>query len=296
MRRLDDISGIQAVPFFQQGQYALTDVQTVNRTVEVLQPHAIIHLAAVAAPAEARQDPRRAFEVNLTGTLNLAEAILRHSPHTRLVFAGSSESYGRSFNQHNEPIAEDAPLEPSSLYGVTKAAADLLLAQMASDGLDVVRFRPFNHTGAGQSEAYVVPAFARQIAQIEIGLQPPIINVGNLDAQRDFLDVRDVVEAYVAAATRIDPLPRGVALNLASGTARRIGDILDTLRAMSFQDIDIHQDSSRMRSSDTPRAVGNAERAFEHMGWRPAISWNDTLSDVLEFWRTDAARSKHTKT
>lgn len=292
MHRLSEVAGVEAVPFFTPGSAGLSDLALVERTVQMLQPAAIIHLAAVAAPNEARQDPRRAFEVNLTGTLNLAESILRYSPHTRLIFAGSSESYGHSFNRHGGPVPEDAALEPGSLYGVTKAAADLLLGQMAGEGLDVVRFRPFNHTGPGQSESYVVPAFARQIARIEAGLQAPLIAVGNLEAKRDFLDVRDVVEAYVLAATRAAPLPAGIALNLASGTARRIGDILDLLRTLSNKDVAVLQDSVRMRASDTPLAVGDARVAREHLGWQPTISWFDTIKDVLQYWRVQTTRSE----
>lgn len=285
MRRLASIDGIHAIPFFEPGSPGLTDKPYVCRRVEALKPFSIIHLAAIAAPMEADRDPRHAFDVNLLGTLNIAESILSLSPETRLIFSGTSESYGRSFNRNKCLIQESAALEPGSLYGVTKASADMLLGQMAGAGLDVVRFRPFNHTGPGQSETYVVSAFASQIARIERGLQSPIIDVGNLNAQRDFLDVRDVVEAYVVAATRLNPLPAGIVLNLASGRARRIGDILDDLRAMSASDIAIRPDAGRMRMSDTPLAAGDAYLALKHLNWRPTIDWANTLRDVLEYWR-----------
>lgn len=285
MRRLADVDGIQAVPFFEPGKPRLTDYAYVRHRMQEIRPFSVIHLAAIAAPSEAVKDSRRAFDVNLGGTLNIAESILRDSPNTRLIFAGSSESYGRSFNRSNIPVQEEMALEPNTLYGVTKASADMLLAQMAGIGLDVVRFRPFNHTGPGQSEMYVVSSFARQIARIENGLQPAAIDVGNLEALRDFLDVRDVVEAYVSAATREKPLPQGIALNLASGEARRIGDILSDLRSMSTFEIAVRHDAARMRASDTPLAVGDRRRALEYLGWHPAIRWTDTLRDVLQFWR-----------
>jgi len=285
MRRLANVDGIRAVSFFEPGKPGLADYSYIRHRMQEIRPFSVIHLAAIAAPSEAAQDPRRAFDINLTGTLNLAESILRDSPETRLIFAGSSESYGWSFNRSNDPIQEEMALEPNTLYGVTKASADMLLAQMAGTGLEVVRFRPFNHTGPGQSEAYVVSSFARQIARIESGLQPAVIDVGNLEARRDFLDVRDVVEAYVSAATRKKSLPSGIALNLASGEARRVGDILSDLCSMSTFEITVRQDAARMRASDTPLAAGDGRMASKYLGWHPAIRWSDTLRDVLQFWR-----------
>lgn len=277
--------GVAAVPFFPPGIQGLGDIGLIRATLTEQQPDCVVHLAAVAAPAEARRDPRAAFEVNLTGTLNLAEAILACSPRTRLVFAGSSEAYGRSFNHFPEGLTESAPLEPATLYGVTKASADLLLGQMAGSGLATVRFRPFNHTGPGQTDAYVVSAFARQIAEIEKGRQPPVVAVGDLEAERDFLDVRDVVRAYALAALSPGSLPQGVAINLASGTARRISTVLEALLAMSPRAITVTQDPARMRANEIARAVGDGTRARELLGWSPSIPFETTLRDVLEHWR-----------
>jgi GDP-4-dehydro-6-deoxy-D-mannose reductase len=284
MRHLDDL-GVDAVSFFPPGIQGLGDVPLIRKTLKDLQPDCVVHLAAVAAPVQAQRDPRGAFDINLTGTLNLAESILACSPHTRLLFAGSSEAYGRSFNNSSGGVTESVSLEPASLYGVTKASADLLLGQMAGDGLDVVRFRPFNHTGPGQTEAYVVSAFARQIARIENGQQPPVIEVGNLDAERDFLDVRDVVRAYGLAALFPKPLPQGIAINLASGVPRKISSILETLMAMSQGPITIIQDPARMRASDVARAVGDASLARSLLGWSPITPFEATLQDVLDYWR-----------
>lgn len=277
--------GVDAADFFPENGGRLTDEDFVRDRLRRLQPDSVVHLAAVAAPSEARRDARRAFEVNVTGTLILAEAILRDAPRTRLVYASSSEVYGKSFNRFAGPLAEDTPLEPGSLYGVTKASADLLLGQMAAEGLDVVRFRPFNHTGPGQTDAYVAPAFARQVARIERGLQASIIDVGNLEAKRDFLDVRDVVRAYAQAALAHDPLPEGVALNLASGIPRKISSVLDALIAMSAVEIGVRQDPTRMRPSETAHAAGDASLAHRLLGWAPEIPFETTLRDVLDHWR-----------
>ena len=230
----------------------VTDRAEVDALVEAFRPTAVIHLAGVSSLVEARSRARVAWEVNLFGTMNLAEALMRHAPGARFVQAGSSEVYGGSFNAAGGTADEATPLAPLNPYATTKASADLMLGEMAEAGLAAVRLRPFNHTGPGQSTAFAVPAFAAQIAAIERGEREPVMRVGNLDARRDFLDVRDVVEAYLLAVTT-PSLPRGVVLNVASGEPRRIGDILDALLR--------HQGRSRSRP-DAP------ERRARHGGKR----------------------------
>ncbi|MHC2019526.1 GDP-mannose 4,6-dehydratase [Methylobacterium sp. CM6247] len=290
MRQLDEADAACGVSFFEGGHGDMRDVAQVNDAVARLKPHAIVHLAAIAAPARAKDDIRTAFDVNLLGTLNLAQAILTHSPQTRLVFAGSSEVYGRSFNRSVTAICEDAPLEPTSAYGVTKASADILLGQLSGEGLDVVRMRPFNHTGPGQTDAYVVSSFARQIARIEQGLQQPVMKVGNLLAERDFLDVRDVVRAYVMAAKVEDSTLQGRAINLASGVGIKISEILKILVSLSPAEIVVEQDPARMRPLEIARSVGDPSAALHLLGWSPTIPLRKTLSDVLSYWRDEIAR------
>ncbi|WP_336739492.1 NAD-dependent epimerase/dehydratase family protein [Aureimonas altamirensis] len=279
--------GVDAVPFFDNSGVGLEDAAAIRSILATQKPDAIVHLAAVAAPADARKAPVAAFDTNVIGTLNLASAILDIRPQARLIFAGSSEAYGRSFNTIAAPLDETAPLEPQTLYGVTKASADMLLGQMAADGLQVVRFRPFNHTGPGQSESYVVPAFARQIALIEAGRQEPVIEVGDLEAERDFSDVRDIVRAYARAAMMNDPLPAGVAVNLASGMPRPISDVLARLLKMSREPIEVRTDPMKLGPVGTRRAVGNVTRASDLLDWRVEIPFEKTLQDVLEAWRTN---------
>lgn len=279
---------VDAVPFFDNAGVGLEDAAGIRSILAKLQPDAVVHLAAVAAPADARKAPVAAFNTNLIGTLNLASAILDVRPQTRMIFSGSSEAYGRSFATIAEPLDENAPLEPQTLYGVTKASADMLLGQMAADGLNVVRFRPFNHTGPGQSDSYVVPAFARQIARIEAGRQKPIIEVGDLEAERDFSDVRDIVRAYAHAATMAEPLPAGIAINLASGIPRPISLVLERLRGMSQTSIEIRADPMKFGAVGTRRAVGNATRANGLLDWRAEIPFEKTLHDVLEAWRAES--------
>jgi GDP-4-dehydro-6-deoxy-D-mannose reductase len=191
-----------------------------------------VHLAGIAAVGVAVKDPARTWAVNLHGTLNLAEAILAHVPDCRLIFVSSAEVYGGSFKA-GAALDESAALAPMNLYAATKAAAELALGAMAGNGLRLLRLRPFNHTGPGQAEAFVVPAFAGQIARIEAGLAPPVIKVGALRPARDFMDVRDVCAAYAACVREADALPENAVLNIASGRAVKIGDILRMLLAQA---------------------------------------------------------------
>ncbi len=266
------------------------DRAAVHAAVRALRPRTIIHLAAVSAVPAARADTGLAWAVNLDGTRHLAEATLQEAPAARFVFVGTSEAYGGTFKARGVPLDEAALLDPANTYAATKAAADLLIGQMARDGLNAVRVRPFNHTGPGQDEAFVVPAFAAQVARIEAGRQAPTLRVGNLEAERDFLDVRDVVEAYRRIAAAPDgALAPGIVLNVASGIPRRIGDVLRALVAQARCPIRVEADPERLRPSDVPFAVGDAGRLREALGWTPSISWDRTLSDLLAACRAEVA-------
>jgi GDP-4-dehydro-6-deoxy-D-mannose reductase len=266
------------------------DAAAVADIVAANTPEACVHLAAVSTVAAARNDEDRAWQVNLHGTLHLAHAILRHAPDCIMLFASSADAYGGT-SRGNKPIDEDAPLAPRSVYAATKAAADLALGSMAGQGLRVVRLRLFNHTGPGQSADFAVPAFARQIARIAAGVQAPVMNVGNLDTWRDFLDVRDACAAYVACIARGDKLPAGVILNIGFGHPRRIGDVLAELMALAGVVADVHAEASRVRVNDVERTAADATCARSLLGWRPTIPWSQTLRDVLDDWRARVAAS-----
>lgn len=226
------------------------------------------------------KDPRLAWRVNLDGTLNVVLAMQAHTPGAHLLFVSSAEVYGDSLNGA-APVDETSLLQPVNPYAASKAAADILVRQAASAGLSATVARPFNHTGPGQSDAFVVPNFAGQIARIEAGLQPPVIEVGNLDDERDFLDVADVVNAYgLLLGRRGDPAAHGV-FNVASGVAWRIGDILERLLSAARRRIEVRVDPSRLRPAPIPRVVGDASR-LRDLGWRPTRSIDDTLHAVLE--------------
>ena len=264
--------------------FDLSDAAGVAAIIRAAAPDSCIHLAAISTIAQAQQDQDHAWRVNLHGTLHLAQAIQLRAPACLLVFASSAEAYGASF-RHAAKLDESAPLAPLNLYAATKAAADLALGSMAEQGLRVIRLRPVNHTGPGQSPQFVVAALAQQVARIAAGLQEPVVEVGNLDSWRDFLDVRDVCAAYIACVVRRDVLEPGAILNIASGEPRRIGDVLETLEELAGVTAETRIDQARTRATDVPLACGDAAWAWEVLGWKPRTPWRQTLQDVLGDWR-----------
>lgn len=255
-----------------------------DRLIARERPDGCIHLAAIAAIGDARSDPDRAWKVNLHGTLALADAIMRHVPHCRLVFASTSDLYGASFKS-GLALDESAVPAPLNVYAATKAAADLALGALAAQGLQAVRVRPFNHTGAGQTASYAVASFARQVMRIQAGLQAPVVTVGDLSPYRDFLDVRDVCAAYAECVAPGRDLAPGVILNIASGQRRRIGDVLAALLAAAGVTAEIETQGGLLRPTDIATASGDAGEALRLLGWRPLIAWETTIADVIEDWR-----------
>ncbi len=277
--------GLELVDFIDDATGASPDIaeaSAVERAVLVANPDRVLHLAAIAAPRQAQADASRAWAVNFSGTLNLAQALIKHRPDARLVWSGSSEAYGASFNRGPLPLSETSALEPANVYGATKAAADIALGQLGRSGaLDTVVLRPFNHTGAGQAADYVVPAFAAQIAAIEKGEQEPVLKVGNLDALRDFLDVEDVVALYIAALLAEGPVG-GEAYNVSTGQPVRIGDLLEGLLSAARVKISVETDPARYAPNAVPVASGNPDKARERFGWASKIPIQTTLKSVLE--------------
>jgi nucleoside-diphosphate-sugar epimerase len=210
------------------------------------------------------------------------EAALREAPESRVLLVTSGEVYGVVPGTGATPFRETDALAPRTPYARTKAGADLLGTCYAERGLDVVRVRPFNHTGPGQSLSFVAPAFARQVAAIAAGKSEPRLVVGNLDSVRDFLDVDDVVDAYQRLLDR--GVPADV-YNVASGVGRRIGDLLDVLIELAGARCEIEVDPERVRPTDS--SLGDATRLREATGWSPRTPWHDTLSRLLA-WAGDA--------
>lgn len=252
-------------------------------------PDAVVHLAAQAAVGESFAHPGRTWRMNLLGTIALAEAAMRHAPQAPFLFISSAEVYGLSFRDIETPLTELAPMQPANPYAASKAACDIALGEMALRGLRCLRMRPSNHAGAGQSESFVISAFARQIARIEAGLQEPVMRVGALDRWRDFLDVRDVCAAYAMVLRAAPELPSGSVFNVASGTPRRIGDMLEALLRRSRVAVRVEEDAARLRPTDVLRTAGDATRLRQALGWQPETAWDETLDTVLADWRARVA-------
>jgi GDP-4-dehydro-6-deoxy-D-mannose reductase len=265
--------------------FPLDDGAALRAALHAIRPDGLVHLAALASVGQSFADPLTVWEVNLGGTLRLAEAVRAAAPDCRCVFASTAEVYGLSF-QAGLPLDEDAPMRPANPYAASKAAADLAVGEASLRGLRALRLRPFNHSGPGQAPAFVLPAFARQVARIEAGLQPPVMEVGALDRWRDMLDVRDVCRAYALALSRFDELPNGTALNLATGHPQRISDLLDALLARATRPITVRPSPALLRPTDVLSASGNARAARDRLGWAPEHSIKDTLEAVLADWRT----------
>jgi GDP-4-dehydro-6-deoxy-D-mannose reductase len=258
----------------------VTDAGAVRDLFAATQPDVCIHLAGIAAIGAARADPDLTWRVNFFGAMNVGRAIQAAAPECRLLFISSAEVYGASFKP-GLALDETAPLAPMNIYAASKAAAEMGLCALAAEGLRVIRLRPFNHTGPGQSEDFVVPAFAGQIARIEAGIGPSEIAVGALDSERDFLDVRDVCDAYAACVLNFDRIPNNEVFNISTGRAVPVGRLLDLLLAQSGRAIAVRQDPARLRRSDIIRAAGHAGKALEVMGWRATRPLETTLEWVM---------------
>ncbi len=260
----------------------LRDSERITRLISEIRPHQIYHLAAVTFVPTSFEDPRMTFEINLLGTLNLFNALLRASPHSRVLCVSSADIYGL-IEKSDLPIQETCPLRPLSPYAVSKASADLLGFQFAKTyGLHVVRARPFNHTGPGQSSRFVCSDFTRQVAEIETGKRDPVLLTGDLSARRDFSDVRDVVEAYFIALRSATP---GEAYNICSGNAYSIEEILSMVLNFSRNHVEVRQSDEKMRPSDIEVTMGDNRKLREATGWGPKIPLEQTISDMLNDWR-----------
>jgi GDP-4-dehydro-6-deoxy-D-mannose reductase len=261
----------------------MSDAEAINSLIKELQPTQIYHLASFAVVHGSHNSPVSVLQNNITLQANLLEAIKNHSPKSRLMVTGSGEEYGQ-VSHEQVPVNEDVLLTPVNPYAVSKVAQDLLAqAYYLSYGLDIVRVRPFNHTGERQTADFVVPSFAKQIVCIERGDQTEIL-VGNLDAIRDFTDVKDMVKAYTVV---MEKGTSGSVYNIGSGKEVKIQDMLDQLCALASTPIKIIVDPARIRPLDVPRMIADNGKIKE-LGWEPTIPLTDTLQRVLAYWRSQS--------
>lgn len=265
----------------------LSDPVAVRQALEISRPDGIFHLAAQSFVPASWVAPIQTLHDNVAGQANLFEAVRSLKLDPAIQIACSSEEYGLVL-PHEVPIKETNPLRPLSPYAVSKVTQDFLAYQyFMSYGIRAVRTRGFNHTGPRRGEVFVTSNFAKQVAAIEAGLQKPVIQVGNLDAVRDFTDVRDMVRGYVLAAEKGKP---GEVYNLASGNAITIRAMLDKLIGMARVDVKVETDPARLRPSDVEVLIGDASKFRADTGWEPRIPFDQTLSDLLDYWRDRVAR------
>jgi len=260
----------------------LTNLQALKDLFSAARPDYVFHLAAQALVPASWSDPWSTLENNIRAQLYVLLAAIHLGTCPRVLVIGSSEEYG-VVPPAELPIRETYPLQPNNPYAVSKVAQDMLGYQyFASHKLPVVRARPFNHTGPGQSPAFVAPAFAKQIAEIEAGLHEPKVVVGNLDARRDLSDVRDMVRGYFLAITQGEP---GEVYNLGAERSYPIHELLDGLIALSSVRPTIEPDPERLRPSDMPDVVADCSKFRALTGWRAEIPLQRTLQDTLDYWR-----------
>ncbi len=270
------------LPNLRLGPLDITDQEAVNQLIGKFQPEIVFHLAGQAFVEPSWKDPHRTFKVNLTGTLNLLEALRHQSGNCVLAFAGSGSEYGRP---DVVPTPEENALSPSSPYAISKAAADMLCRQyFLSYGLGVFRYRIFGTTGPGK-RGDMCNDFASQIAARESDGRGGVIHVGNLDTRRDLLDVRDTLRALLLIVERGKV---GEAYNVGSGIPREIRAILQELISLAHVRIEVSQESGRMRPADDPVLLADNGR-LRGLGWNPEILFQQTLNDILSFWRSRAA-------
>lgn len=278
--RMENVIHIQDKVNFYEGD--LKDFVSLKKCLAEIKPDRIFHLAAQSFVPTSWKCPSETFAINAIGQINLFEAVLSLGLSPKIHIAGSSEEYG--FVQPEElPMRETSPLRPLSPYAVSKVAQDLLAYQyFRSYGLRTVRTRGFNHTGPRRGDVFICSNFAKQIVEIEKQKRAPVILVGNLDAKRDFTDVRDTVRAYWLG---LEKGIEGEVYNIGSGKARSMREILNMLLEMTGSDVKVEVDPKRLRPSDVPILECDCAKFHELTGWEPRIPFKQSLQDLLDYWR-----------
>lgn len=278
--RMDNIVHIQDKVELHEAD--IKDVISLKKALADIKPDRIFHLAAQSFVPASWRLPAETFAINAIGQINLFEALLSLKLNPKIHIAGSSEEYGH-VNPDEVPMKETNPLRPLSPYAVSKVAQDLLAYQyFKSYGMKTVRTRGFNHTGPRRGDVFVTSNFAKQIAEIEKRKKEPVIHVGNLEAKRDFTDVRDIVRAYWLAAEKGED---GEVYNVGTGKAMAMKEMLDILLSLSKAKVKIQVDPERLRPSDVPILQSDCSKFVRLTGWKPQIPLEQTFKDLLNYWR-----------
>jgi GDP-4-dehydro-6-deoxy-D-mannose reductase len=278
--RTENIEHLQGKVTFHECD--LRDASSTRDVIDAVHPDYIFHLAAQSFVPTSWKAPTESLTTNIIGQLNVFEAVRRTGLKCRIQLACSSEEYGMA-HENELPIKETNPLRPLSPYGVSKVGQDLLGYQyFMSYKMDIVRTRGFNHEGPRRPPVFVMSDFAKQIVDIERGRREPVLQVGNLDAKRDFTDVRDMVKGYWLALEKGKP---GEVYNICQEKCWSIREMLDQLLALTTAKIDVKTDPSRLRPSDVTLLLGDCSRFRADTGWKPVIPFEQTLRDTLDYWR-----------
>ncbi len=261
----------------------LTDRKSISGIIKEFKPEQVYHLAAQSSVSYSWENPIETFRINVFGGINILESLRLFSPGCRILVVCTAEEYGE-INDNNKAIDENSRIFPQNPYAISKSALDFFSSVYhKAYKLPVFISRSFNQIGPGQSKAFVCSDFARQIALIEKELQDPMINVGNLESERDFLDVRDAVSAYCSI---INKGKEGEIYNVCSGNKYKISDLLDMLISLSTnQDIKVNVDRNKFRAIDVKVIYGNNGKLKSHTGWESGYPIKMSLSDTLDYWR-----------
>jgi GDP-4-dehydro-6-deoxy-D-mannose reductase len=268
----------QLIP--KKGRYVALDILNLDLAVEVVKQHepdVIFHLAAVSSVARSFRDRAIAYNTNIAGTANMCEAAKSLDKKVQFYFISTCEVYGGGEN-----LSEGASVTLKNPYAISKYAAELICSDYHTSGLDCVIMRAFTHTGPGQSETFVLPTIAKQISEIEKGKRAPLIELGNIEAKREFLNVADIVRAYILALGKCVP---GEIYNIASGQGYTISELVKIFEKLAKKDFDVRVNPVKMRKADIPVLLGNGSKFTKLTGWSPKVKIEKTIEDLLNYWR-----------
>ena len=261
----------------------IRDRDAVRSVVQEVKPDHIYHLAGISSVDDSWSSPRLTYEVNVFGAYNLFDAAMSLPRPPRILNISTSQVYAPC----SSPLSEDSRIQPNNPYAASKAMAELLVVeyQKYTEG-GIITTRSFNHTGPGQPPNFVLPSIAKQFVEIELGLRPPRLNVGNVEVKRDFTDIRDVIRAYCMLLEKGKP---GEVYNVCSGSAVRLADIIRMFESAAGRKVTIATEEARVRSNDVPLICGDPKKIRETTGWHPQISLPKTIADLLDYWRSQLA-------
>ncbi|UCD06685.1 MAG: GDP-mannose 4,6-dehydratase [candidate division WOR-3 bacterium] len=264
----------------KKGEYVALDILNLDLTVEIFKQHnpdVVFHLAAVSSVAKSFRDRPIAYSTNIAGTANALEAAKSLNKDIQFYFVSTCEVYGGG-----EWLSEDAPIVLKNPYAISKYAAELICADYQRDGMDIIILRPFTHTGPGQAESFVIPTIAKQISEIEKGKRAPLIELGNIEARREFLNVNDIISAYVLA---LEKCTGKETYNVAGGSGYAISELVGIFSALSKKEFELKVNPTKMRKNDIPVLFGDGSKFSRLTGWSPKVKIEKTVEDILNYWR-----------